>query len=55
MLPEQKLICGHIIFIHTSYIEIVDKIAFINPKIGQLSEVLFLGGSSISLLLKIGS
>ena len=35
ILPEQILTCGHIIFIHKSYIEIVDKIIFIIPKTKQ--------------------
>ena len=41
-ITRRKINWGHIIFIHQSYNEIVDKIKFY-----------FLGGSSISLLLQI--
>ena len=54
MLPEQKSTCGHIVFIHKAYNEIVDKSYLLAQKQGKSDILLFLG-SSISLLLQIGS
>ena len=43
VLPEQKSTWGHIILIHKSYNEIVDKIKFISPKKGQKWNFTFWG------------
>ena len=35
ILPEEKLNCGHIIFMHKSCNEVVDEMVFIRSKTGQ--------------------
>ena len=52
ILPEQILTCGHIIFIHKSYIEIVDKIIYYSKNQAKVKFHIFLR-SSILLLLQV--
>ena len=43
MSPEQKSTWDHIIFIHKSYNETVDKVVFISLKTGRKRNLTFLG------------